>query len=203
MFCFLCLGVSIDVSAVTHFCRCVACFMPEIVLGLPIFFEVRPSAVIFRPAFPSLVLRCEEAGVENCLFSECDEFLVGFLLGHEVRKNGSVSDLLDEEGNVICDVPWAAHAFVILRDVVGRWAAEFRVEAIVESHERPVRCADEHVGELGSELGVELGLGDRDKCLVCVDHLVIQLLVFLPLNGNNSVLLLCTVRVIRWYKGLT
>ena len=81
LLCFLCLGVLIDVSAVTHLCRCVACFMPEIVLGLPIFFKVRSSAVIFRPAFPSLVLRCEEAGVENCLFSECDEFLVGFFVG--------------------------------------------------------------------------------------------------------------------------
>ena len=108
----------IDVAAISNLCRCVACFVPEIIFGLPVFFEVGPRALVRWAAFPTLVLCGEKTCVENRLFSECDKFLVGFLLSHEVCEDCAVPDLLYEEEYIVRGVPWAAHAFVIFGNVM-------------------------------------------------------------------------------------
>ena len=64
-------------------------------------------------------------------------------------------------------------SMISIGDVMGRGVSILRCKALIERLKGSFGYTNEHAGELGVNLGLELGLGDRNECLACVDHLVV------------------------------
>ena len=62
---------------------------------------------------------------------------------------------------------------ISIGDVMGRGVSILCCKALIECLEGSFGYTNEHVGELGANLWLELSLGDLDECRACVDHLVI------------------------------
>ena len=81
--------------------------------------------------------------------------------------------LLLSLGIVLVLVGATVVSMISIGDVMGRGASILCFKALIECFVGSFGYTDEHVGELGVNLGLKLCLGDRNECLACVDHLVV------------------------------